>query len=175
MSSIFGIFLVELIAHRAGASYLKKQGLKAHDPHSAAGLADMSHTTHGLHVSGTSDEALARASADVARGTGDLESGTSTPDLTSVNKITTGQHAHTTEEDNEILSESAMAKILGVAILEFGVIFHSTIIGLTLAVANGFTTLFIVIVFHRESTAFILHSVIILLKKHFLFGHDRDV
>lgn len=40
----------------------------------------------------------------------------------------------------------AMAQILGVAILEFGVIFHSVVIGLTLAVAGEeFNTLFVVV------------------------------
>jgi zinc transporter 1/2/3 len=43
-----------------------------------------------------------------------------------------------------------MAQILGVAILEFGVVLHSVIIGLTLAVDDGFTTLFIVLIFHRK-------------------------
>ena len=44
----------------------------------------------------------------------------------------------------------ATAQILGVAILEVGVIFHSLIIGLTLSTSgpDQFTTLFIVIIFH---------------------------
>ncbi len=48
----------------------------------------------------------------------------------------------------------AAAQILGVAILEFGVLFHSVIIGLTLSLTSPdeFTTLFIVIIFHRMST-----------------------
>jgi zinc transporter 1/2/3 len=38
---------------------------------------------------------------------------------------------------------------VGIAILEFGVLFHSVLIGLTLAVAEDFVVLFIVIVFHQ--------------------------
>ncbi|ODQ54435.1 ZIP zinc/iron transport family [Saitoella complicata NRRL Y-17804] len=42
------------------------------------------------------------------------------------------------------------AQLLGVLILEFGVIFHSAVIGLTLAVTGAeFVTLFVVIVFHQ--------------------------
>jgi zinc transporter 1/2/3 len=42
------------------------------------------------------------------------------------------------------------AQIIGVAILEFGIVLHSIIIGLTLAVDDSFRTLFVVIVFHRK-------------------------
>lgn len=44
---------------------------------------------------------------------------------------------------------AAASEILGVAILEFGVIFHSVIIGITLGTTNDFTVLFIVIIFHQ--------------------------
>ena len=46
---------------------------------------------------------------------------------------------------------AAAGEILGVAILEFGVIFHSVIIGITLGTAgkDEFTTLFIVLIFHQ--------------------------
>ncbi|KAG9086202.1 high-affinity Zn(2+) transporter zrt1 [Ceratobasidium sp. UAMH 11750] len=42
-----------------------------------------------------------------------------------------------------------MAQILGVVILEFGVVFHSVLIGLTLAVDADFTVLFVVLIFHQ--------------------------
>lgn len=41
------------------------------------------------------------------------------------------------------------AQIVGVAILEFGVVLHSIIIGLTLATSDEFIVLFIVIIFHQ--------------------------
>lgn len=47
------------------------------------------------------------------------------------------------------MSESAAAKIIGIAILEFGVVLHSVLVGLTLAVDEDFTVLFAVLVFHR--------------------------
>lgn len=43
-----------------------------------------------------------------------------------------------------------VAQLVGVAILEFGIVLHSVIIGLTLAVDDGFRTLFIVLIFHRK-------------------------
>ncbi|KAH8103845.1 ZIP-like iron-zinc transporter [Cristinia sonorae] len=45
--------------------------------------------------------------------------------------------------------DSAATKILGIAILEFGVLLHSVLIGLTLAVDEDFKVLFVVIVFHQ--------------------------
>ena len=65
------------------------------------------------------------------------------------------------------IDDSAMAQVIGVAILEFGVVLHrqvilsflkllgflisnSVLIGLTLAVDPNFITLFVVIIFHRR-------------------------
>lgn len=46
--------------------------------------------------------------------------------------------------------EEYMAQLTGVFILEFGIIFHSVFIGLTLAVSGAeFVTLYIVLVFHQ--------------------------
>ncbi|KAJ7509065.1 ZIP-like iron-zinc transporter [Mycena galericulata] len=47
------------------------------------------------------------------------------------------------------LDDMAAAQIIGVAILEFGVLLHSVLIGLTLAVDESFKVLFVVIVFHQ--------------------------
>ncbi|KAF5355333.1 hypothetical protein D9758_006057 [Tetrapyrgos nigripes] len=47
------------------------------------------------------------------------------------------------------LADSALAQIVGVAILEFGVALHSVLIGLTLAVDEEFKVLFVVLVFHQ--------------------------
>ncbi|KAG8220816.1 Zinc/iron permease [Butyriboletus roseoflavus] len=49
--------------------------------------------------------------------------------------------------------DSAMAQVIGVFILEFGVLLHSLLIGLTLAVDPNFIVLFIVIVFHQTFEA----------------------
>jgi zinc transporter 1/2/3 len=53
-------------------------------------------------------------------------------------------------EQRETTPESYAAQMTAIFILEFGVIFHSIFIGLTLAVAGSeFTTLYIVLVFHQ--------------------------
>ena len=51
----------------------------------------------------------------------------------------------------DVNPDEVLAQLVGIAILEFGVVLHSTIIGLTLAVDDAFRTLFVVIIFHRES------------------------
>ncbi|KDQ51021.1 hypothetical protein JAAARDRAFT_540486 [Jaapia argillacea MUCL 33604] len=45
--------------------------------------------------------------------------------------------------------DPAVAQIVGIAILEFGIVLHSVLIGMTLAVDEDFKILFIVIVFHQ--------------------------
>jgi zinc transporter 1/2/3 len=49
------------------------------------------------------------------------------------------------------VGDHGSAQLIGIAILEFGVLFHSILIGLTLAVtaAEEFTILFVVLVFHQ--------------------------
>ena len=45
--------------------------------------------------------------------------------------------------------DSATAQVIGIFILEFGILLHSFLIGLTLAVDPSFKTLFVVLVFHQ--------------------------
>jgi zinc transporter 1/2/3 len=53
-------------------------------------------------------------------------------------------------ESQGIIPETYAAQLTAVFILEFGVIFHSIFVGLTLAVAGDeFTTLYVVLVFHQ--------------------------
>jgi zinc transporter 1/2/3 len=47
------------------------------------------------------------------------------------------------------MDEAALAQLVGIAILEFGVLLHSVLIGLTLAVTSDFIILFVVLVFHQ--------------------------
>ncbi|TRM65461.1 Zinc/iron permease [Schizophyllum amplum] len=126
MVSIFGIFLTELVAFRWGTSKLAKLGLH-HDAH---GHDAGSHAAHG-------PEGRLAASAEE-----DVEA---MPEKT---------ERSLSREDNEASerggeSHSSIGQVIGVAILEFGVILHSILIGLTLAVDESFTTLFIVITLHQ--------------------------
>ncbi|GAA5899337.1 hypothetical protein JCM5296_007537 [Sporobolomyces johnsonii] len=156
MCAVFGIWIVELIAHRTGASYLRRRGLRHHDPHSKAGN-EVGHTGHGTHIP-------ARASTPVDEERGEQsqieEEALETPKLGDVEeglpvkKAHSHGHEHThglahRHDEDEVISEGALAQILGVAILEFGVIFHSFIIGLTLAVNADFVPLFCVLIFHQ--------------------------
>jgi solute carrier family 39 (zinc transporter), member 1/2/3 len=60
------------------------------------------------------------------------------------------QHNDIEEIDNPFSLEDYRAQMTAIFILEFGIIFHSVFIGLTLAVAGQeFNTLFIVLVFHQ--------------------------
>jgi zinc transporter 1/2/3 len=137
--SIFAVFIVELVSHRWGASYLRRRGLKLHDIHSAsAGAPVLMHTTHGLHVDGTPPASLGGA----------IDRKQSTDEEAHLSP------SHADKDNTNDFSETAVAEIVGVGILEFGVIFHSMIIGLTLAVTDGFVILFIVIVFHRKFDRF---------------------
>jgi zinc transporter 1/2/3 len=76
-----------------------------------------------------------------------------------------GEHLATRDEarDDDVRSISVMepyaAQLTGVFILEFGVIFHSIFIGLTLAVAGAeFSTLYVVLVFHQTFEGLALGS-----------------
>ncbi|KAJ7694650.1 ZIP-like iron-zinc transporter [Mycena rosella] len=120
--SIFSIFILELIAFRWGTSKLEKLGLR-HDPH---GHYTGSHAAHGPEGSQTPPK---------EHSTGDVEAQRE-------------EHHHHHGELTH-LDDSASAQIVGIAILEFGVILHSVLIGLTLAVDEGFKILFVVIVFHQ--------------------------
>ncbi|KAF8243641.1 ZIP zinc/iron transport family [Wilcoxina mikolae CBS 423.85] len=59
-------------------------------------------------------------------------------------------HTQDHQEIDDIPAESYASQLTSIFILEFGVVFHSIFIGLTLAVSgNEFNTLFIVLTFHQ--------------------------
>ncbi|KAH7885879.1 ZIP-like iron-zinc transporter [Phlebopus sp. FC_14] len=122
MLSLFLIFIVELIAFRWGTAKLAALGLN-HDAH---GHGIGGHAAHGPEGS------------PVPRLAGDLESEKMDPE----NDV---EASHKGPRHNS----SALAQIVGVLILEFGVLLHSLLIGLTLAVDPDFKILFIVVIFHQ--------------------------
>ncbi len=71
----------------------------------------------------------------------DPDATSSSLDSLSVDEFGHDTYDHTTAE--------GVSQLIAVGVLEFGVILHSFIIGLTLAVNQDFITLFIVIIFHR--------------------------
>ena len=148
MASVFGIFLVELVATRAGASFLKKRGLRHHDPHHSRGN-EVGHTGHGSHPPAKAvTTALAEEGAvapvksivtirsaeqeeeeETAIGS-DLEAAGdgAKKDVEAGNEAHVHGHAHShhdgSDDEDDYLHDSAVAQCIGVAILEFGVIFH---------------------------------------------------
>jgi zinc transporter 1/2/3 len=124
--SIFSIFILELIAFRWGTAKLRALGL-SHDPH---GHAHGSHAAHGPEGEQT---------------TSATHSGTPTDDI----EKHLDQPLSAPPQDGSGFEDSLLTRIIGIAILEFGVVLHSVLIGLTLAVTDGFIVLFIVIIFHQ--------------------------
>ncbi|PWN53870.1 putative ZRT2-zinc transporter II [Violaceomyces palustris] len=121
MISLFLTFIVEFLAFRFGSSLANRL---AYDPHSGGHHHASEHVTSGHNEKSSEEGALAKK-----------ESSDSAVDL---------------EKDQLSLSAQAQ-EILGVVILEFGVVFHSFIIGITLGTTeqSGFVQLFIVIIFHQ--------------------------
>ncbi|KAI0046087.1 ZIP zinc/iron transport family [Auriscalpium vulgare] len=117
--SIFSIFIVELVAFRIGTARLAKLGIR-HDAH---GHSVGGHAAHG------------------PEGDADVEEDFDGPPRKEFREDSAADQA-----DAE---HNALAQIIGVAILEFGIVLHSVLIGLTLAVDEDFKTLFVVIVFHQ--------------------------
>ncbi|KAI0773219.1 ZIP zinc/iron transport family [Trametes elegans] len=149
--SIFLIFIVELIAFRWGTAMLARHGF-AHDAH-GHGLA--SHAAHGPETDRMTQAAIAKGEASNNSLTQEKN-----PDIESQHSQEHERHypqAHSDVERPGIhnthspsaLSDSPIAQIIGVAVLEFGVLLHSVLIGLTLAVDEEFKILFVVIVFHQ--------------------------
>ena len=145
--SIFFIFIVEIVAFRWGTARLKRLGL-AHDAH-GHGLA--THAAHGPETDKITQQSIAHQGA-VSEKTQDDDSAHSAhggeqhyPQAHS--DVETGKHVHHVPH---AVGDSPLAQIIGIAILEFGVVLHSILIGLTLAVDEEFKILFVVIVFHRK-------------------------
>ncbi|KAH7323423.1 ZIP-like iron-zinc transporter [Rhizoctonia solani] len=124
MGSVFCIFFVELAAFRMGTAKLDALGVKGYESHGHT------HNSANGHDSGSSSPTA--PNQDKIKDQSDSELG-----LKEKVSIQSG------------MSDSALAQLLGVAILEFGVVFHSVLIGMTLAVDEDFIVLFIVLIFHQ--------------------------
>ncbi|KAH9951166.1 ZIP-like iron-zinc transporter [Amylocystis lapponica] len=124
LCSIFTIFITELVAFRWGTAKLAKLGI-THDAH-GHGMPSQ-HAAHGPEGAGPVVESKTIESEE--------------KDFTGAPDVETGPVGS--------IADSATAQIIGVAILEFGVLLHSILIGLTLAVDPSFKILFVVIVFHQ--------------------------
>ncbi|KAI0630673.1 ZIP zinc/iron transport family [Trametes polyzona] len=150
--SIFLIFITELVAFRWGTAMLARMGI-VHDAH-GHGLA--SHAAHGPETDRETQAAIAKqqgSDGSINREkSNDIESqhsiereGRQYPQAHSDVEKHGGHNTHAPNA----LGDSPAAQIIGVAVLEFGVLLHSVLIGLTLAVDDEFKVLFVVIIFHQ--------------------------
>ena len=151
MTAVFALWVIELAAHRASHVYLRKKGI-AQAQQQQHGLAE-EHCHRHPHVVSTSN----RGKAVTFSATGDdvLEAGqgsecdTVADGALATKGDTEAQVGGASKQEDINPMEGALAQIVGVAILEFGIIFHSVIVGLTLAVNDDFVPIFIVLVFHQ--------------------------
>lgn len=143
MMSVFFIFFVELFAFRWGTARMARLngGKGAYDTHGHA------HGTEGLHAA-HGPESEMRPVGGAAHS--DIEEGVPVDDKKSDIIERRAQHSgHGHEEASGPLDDHPLAQILSILILEFGVIFHSFITGITLAVSVEFIPLFLVLIFHQ--------------------------
>lgn len=142
MLSIFLIFFVELILFRWGTSILRKANTSYGELVSLLLFIELysfmtnkfaDHHGHdlGAHAAHGPEGTLGHTDAEI-RGGGE-------------------NHEHTAAKLHPLaaLDGSALAQITGIFVLEFGILLHSLLIGLTLAVDENFKVLFVVLVFHR--------------------------
>jgi len=166
MSSVFVLFVIELVAHRAGQAYLRKRGIVVPDVDRRRSRCDdtPAHSSSARHVGTATDapightEAAAVLSLDgerrlVSRNHGEAltapEGKRDDGEQEALAKKLEEKTAAAAADEPTNPMDGAAAQIIGVAILEFGIIFHSVIIGLTLAVTADFVPIFIVIIFHQ--------------------------
>ncbi|SNX81400.1 probable ZRT2 - Zinc transporter II [Melanopsichium pennsylvanicum] len=136
MIAMFAVFVVEVIAYRVGSKYANQL---AYDPHAGGHHHAIEHGGNHNHTH-THTDAKVASEDDVEAATAQVGCSAAGAKLTS--------DASSSTSTAVILSAQA-SEILGVMILEFGVVFHSIIIGITLGTTTDFTVLFIVIIFHQ--------------------------
>ncbi|KAF7308272.1 hypothetical protein HMN09_00675200 [Mycena chlorophos] len=133
--SIMSIFIVELVTFRWGTAKLTKLGIH-HDTH---GHDIGSHAAHGPEGAGLPTSLQSKA----------VDDGSDEAELGQRSGHSRISHDDLESSTMKFISPETAAHILGIAILEFGVLLHSILIGLTLAVDPDFKVLFVVIIFHQ--------------------------
>ncbi|MBW0507397.1 hypothetical protein O181_047112 [Austropuccinia psidii MF-1] len=128
--SVFVIFLVEVISIRLGTRRLIDLNLKNRP---SRGIATDAEVGPSIHI----PDSL-RPKANVTSSPAAIISSAS--EKTNVDVVVGSV---------DFLGSGGDARLIGAFILELGVVFHSAVIGLTLAVNPEFTTFFIVIIFHQ--------------------------
>ncbi|BFZ58396.1 hypothetical protein PYCC9005_005458 [Savitreella phatthalungensis] len=165
LTTVVVLFLIDFSAR---LFVEKKYGLtENHDSHNPEALitrqADGTHTHLG-HIHGgdhelgnltsSSDGAAFTAGETAALSNGKRGYGADSPIVKAKDSLSDDEDSMAPLEEKmseEALEQSYLRQITAFYILEFGVVFHSVIIGLNLAVAgyDDFKTLYVVLVFHQ--------------------------
>ncbi|TKY90119.1 hypothetical protein EX895_000117 [Sporisorium graminicola] len=139
MIALFAVFVVEVLAFRVGSDYAQKL---AYDPHAGGHHHAMEHGGNPNHTSEQPSNSVVKSvSSDDIENPAAIQAGGSAAE----GKIVADSDSAATT----LALSTQASEILGVMILEFGVVFHSVIIGITLGTTADFTVLFIVIIFHQ--------------------------
>lgn len=149
MISMFAVFFVELFAFRWGTAKIEAAHGKPYGKQFSLSV-ELRVDLHKRDADPHGHE-LKEAGHHSAHGPEASPSRARVPEL---NEKQAGDDQDAVLESHGKVHElygSTLAQIIGVTILEFGVIFHSLLIGLTLAVDQDFKVLFVVLVFHRKS------------------------
>lgn len=148
--SLFATFVVQLLAFRVGMRFLDGlSGPAPPCPVNACCEPPSGATAPGMDASSPDLRASDRGRVDEKTEGPGLGLGATNPEAGDAESMLSAKRWKDSSEE-----EPAGAQILGVAVLEFGILFHSIIIGMTISLASPDTyiTLFIVIIFHRTSS-----------------------
>lgn len=141
MISMFMVFVIELFSYRLGSKIANKL---AYDPHAGGHHHAMEHGANSnfdrSDVPGASG--VKGFSPDDIENTAENRADGSAAEAKVVSDMAS-------ETSTQVALSTQASEILGVLILEFGVVFHSVIIGITLGTTTDFVQLFIVIIFHQ--------------------------
>lgn len=159
--SIFLMFFAEVAAYRIGTRKLMRLGVaySAHaddetDAHAHSHAHDPPldvETTHAAHPGHVHPVAVPSATAnDLDEHAHGHDHGEKSQKARALKEKDVEAQSDGSSLNQPFSTAEASAQVIGVAVLEFGVILHSILIGLTLAVSEEFIILFIVIIFHRE-------------------------
>ncbi|TXT04872.1 hypothetical protein VHUM_03955 [Vanrija humicola] len=166
MISVLFMFFAEVAAYRLGTKRLLRLGV-AYSTHAEDATDAHAHSHRHdppLDVDTSGPESQAHVHPSLSHTHGDDEAAHHALALAEKNSV---EHAPSSAE--------AVAQLVAVAVLEFGVMLHSIIIGLTLAVSDEFVVLFIVIIFHQTFEGLGLGSRLAGLTLPKKFGPSRYV
>lgn len=150
LMTLFALFFSEIISHY----YITKAFSDTDVKHSHTDNdSDLDNDYSSLEVNDVSDKIDKLSAKDVA-GPTNIVPDESPSVIPGANHYS---HAATHTDPEQMLdsqhdpnAEKYATQILAVTVLEFGIVFHSVFVGLSLAVAGDeFTTLFIVLIFHQ--------------------------